>query len=130
MEPNIWGPHAWLFLHTITLNYPDHPTNKEKEIYRSFFKTLGGVLPCEKCREHYLINLEKYPIQLESKEDLTKWLFNLHNQVNIKNNKSQMDYDEFIHKYSRLYDTEDHKILYFILMIVLIIIAVIYYYKR
>ena len=37
MEPNIWGPHAWLFLHTITLNFPDNPTKEEKEKYKQFF---------------------------------------------------------------------------------------------
>ena len=21
MDPNVWGPHAWIFLHSITMNY-------------------------------------------------------------------------------------------------------------
>ena len=30
MDPLIWGPHAWFFLHSITLVYPDNPSEQEK----------------------------------------------------------------------------------------------------
>ena len=33
MNPNIWGESAWLFLHTITLNYPENPTFLDKHNY-------------------------------------------------------------------------------------------------
>ena len=26
MEPNIWGPGAWTFLHSITFQYPENPS--------------------------------------------------------------------------------------------------------
>ena len=29
MKPEIWGPHAWMFLHSITLEYPDR-TNRTR----------------------------------------------------------------------------------------------------
>ena len=32
----IWGPPAWTFLHTITFNYPENPTNREKHNYFNF----------------------------------------------------------------------------------------------
>ena len=31
MDPKIWGPPGWLFLHTLTFNYPNNPTKEEKE---------------------------------------------------------------------------------------------------
>ena len=31
MNPKIWGPHAWIFLHSITLNYPENPTPELKK---------------------------------------------------------------------------------------------------
>ena len=34
MEPNIWGPGAWTFLHSITLNYPNNPNIQTKKIYK------------------------------------------------------------------------------------------------
>ena len=29
MESEVWGPSAWTFLHTVTLNYPEEPTNED-----------------------------------------------------------------------------------------------------
>ena len=40
MEPNIWGPSAWIFLHTITLQYPEKPTDDDKKKYYVFFNSL------------------------------------------------------------------------------------------
>ena len=37
MDPKVWGPNAWIFLHSITMNYPKNPTNEDKEKYRTFF---------------------------------------------------------------------------------------------
>ena len=53
MEPNIWGPHAWFFLHTVALMYPEQPNELEKQHYLNFFKNIGNILPCYICRENY-----------------------------------------------------------------------------
>ena len=47
MDPNIWGPHAWMFLHSITLTYPEKPTNLDKTNFEMFFNSLQPVLPCK-----------------------------------------------------------------------------------
>ena len=70
MDPNIWGSQAWLFLHTITLNYPDNPSKFDKENFKNFFENLSHVIPCDVCKDHYKQNIRKYPIQLDSKESL------------------------------------------------------------
>lgn len=131
MDPNIWGSHAWLFLHTITLNYPENPTKFDKEHYKNFFENLSHVIPCDVCRDHYKQNIRKHPIQLESKESLAKWLHNIHNLVNVKNNKDEFEYEEFIKKYSNLYsgDTNMDKILMMILIIITGFILF-YFYKK
>ena len=112
MDPNIWGSHAWLFLHTITLNYPDNPTKFDMDNYKNFFENLGEVIPCEVCKAHYKKNIKMYPIQLESKESLAKWLHHIHNLVNVKNDKPEYSYDQFIEKYSDLYSTNKNKNIY------------------
>ena len=25
LDPAVWGPHFWFFLHTLALTYPNHP---------------------------------------------------------------------------------------------------------
>ena len=108
MEPNIWGNHAWLFLHTVTLHYPDNPTRFDKEKYKHFFESLSHVIPCDICRDHYKQNIKKFPINLDSKESLTRWLHKIHNLVNIKNGKEEFSYDKFIDKYSDLYSSNKY----------------------
>ena len=84
MDPEIWGSHAWIFLHTITLNYPKNPTLYDKKIYKNFFENLDKILPCTWCAHNYRIHMNKYPIQnyLGTKKNLVKWLIIMHNEVN------------------------------------------------
>ena len=51
----IWGPPGWLFLHSVTMGYPENIdiNNPEhvikKENMKLFFTSLGHTLPCELC---------------------------------------------------------------------------------
>ena len=96
---NIWGTHAWTFLHTITFNYPNNPSEKDKQNYYTFFDSLKDVLPCEKCKKHYKENSKDLKSNLNSRDDLVKWLIDIHNDVNIKNNKSVWSYADVYNKY-------------------------------
>ena len=48
MNPEVWGPGAWKFLHSITFYYPKEPTSRDKEYHAKFFTSLQFVIPCEK----------------------------------------------------------------------------------
>ena len=101
MNQNIWGPHYWFFLHTISLNYPVKPTQKDKENYKIFFHSLQHVLPCSVCRKHLRRNLKEYPIRLNSKRELVEWLIDLHNEVNALTGKGRMSYNQVIDLYEK-----------------------------
>ena len=106
MDPEIWGPNAWLFLHTITLVYPHNPTQNDKDLYKHFFINLKNILPCDWCSHNYKIHLNKYPIDkyLNKKKDLVQWLINIHNETNKLLNKDIIfTYDDFINKYKEIY---------------------------
>ena len=120
---NIWGPPAWTFLHTITFNYPDNPTNEDKQNYYTFFNSLKHVLPCDKCKKHYTENSRDLKDNLNSKDDLVKWLIDIHNNVNIKNDKSIWSYADVYNKYQDMYNnsnTINNVIVFFIFSIVFI----------
>lgn len=139
MNPEIWGPHAWLFLHSITLNYPEKPTKEEKEIYKNFFNNLGKVLPCYKCQRNYEKHIEMIPITkkiLSSKKRIIKWLIDIHNLVNKSNGKKEMKEKEMIKKYKKIYEEKKEKknikniiiltiIIYAILLLIYILIIMI-----
>ena len=52
MLTTVWGPSMWHYLHTMSFNYPNNPTAREKRHYRDFILSLRHVLPCRYCREN------------------------------------------------------------------------------
>ena len=105
MEPNIWGKHAWIFLHSVSMNYPDNPSNNDRKNYKDFFENLRYVLPCEVCKKHFSQHIQSNSIvsALHSKKKLVEWVIEVHNQVNISLNKPTMNYDQVIDLYKKIY---------------------------
>jgi len=87
MQTNVWGPAGWLFMHSIAQNYPWNPSDDKKQSYLTFFKSVGEVLPCGKCRDSYTkyINTPG-PTMLDSdklkdRATCAKWLYDVHQEV-------------------------------------------------
>jgi hypothetical protein len=101
MYPEFWGASGWKFLHSITFQYPMKPTVDDKAQYKEFFNSLKYTLPCQKCAYHYAKHIRKYPIDsaLNSKDDLVKWLINIHNEVNKSLGKREYSYHEVMDIY-------------------------------
>jgi len=106
MNQMIWGSHGWMFLHTITFNYPVKPKQCDKNRFRRFFAALKDVIPCKTCRDNYESHLTEFPIKLDSREELVKWLIDVHNSVNGKTGKRQYSYDEVIKEYEQKLDKQ------------------------
>ena len=83
MDTRFWGPSGWRFLHQITFAY--EPKSQRASV-RTLFENLPYVLPCKFCRAHLTEHMEKIPLEpaLQSKETLSKWLYEIHNLVNEK----------------------------------------------
>jgi hypothetical protein len=77
-----WGPSLWRFLHVISFTYPDKPTASDEENYRKFFLSLGEVIPCPGCAKHYKEYVAEHPIAFETKDSLSRWMYDFHNHVN------------------------------------------------
>ena len=123
---NIWGPPAWTFLHTVTYNYPENPTEDDKRNFYNFFDSLQHVLPCEKCKGHYKQNIQKYDLNnsLGSRQDLVKWLIDLHNDINKDNGKPVWSYSEVYNKYQDMYKSGSNmnKVLIFVILCIVLIL--------
>ena len=123
---NIWGPPAWTFLHTVTYNYPENPTEDDKRNFYNFFVNLQYVLPCEKCKAHYKQNIKKYDLKnnLDSRQELVKWLIDLHNDINRDNGKPVWSYSEVYNKYQNMYKsgTFMNKVLIFVILCIVLIL--------
>lgn len=101
----IWGGCGWEFLHSITFGYPLNPTDVQKENYKLFFQQLGHVLPCIYCRESYLEYINSGDTKLtdhvfESRENITYWLYLLHERINKKLDVNyEIEYNDVVKKY-------------------------------
>jgi len=112
ITPEIWGPYGWKFIHMTALAYPIKPSEEDKLYYFNFFMSLSNILPCHLCRDHYKQNLLKYPLNddiLLSRETLVKWTVDMHNEVNIANNKKVIDYTTAIKLIINNYESEEKK---------------------
>lgn len=89
-----WGQEGWHFIHTIALTYPTEPTETDKKNYLDFFKSLENVLPCNFCADHFKENMVKIPPRLDNTTELFNWSVDMHNEVNIINNKPTLTYNE------------------------------------
>ena len=133
MNPKFWGPHAWIFLHSITMNYTKKPTEQDKQIYFKFFNDLLDIIPCEKCQYNYSNNLKKFPIEpaLENREKVIQWLINIHNEVNKETGKDIYTYDQVIEEYQyRMGNLEKDETMVYKIIIMGLLIFIIYRFLK
>lgn len=105
MEPYEWGPTFWRTLHTITFYYPDSPSEAEVNAARNLFSSLVLLLPCDECCEHFGQLLEQFPMEpaLVGRQELSHWLYNLHDAVNQRlEKKPSPPYDQIRAEYLKL----------------------------
>jgi hypothetical protein len=103
MLTSVWGPGMWHYLHTMSFNYPVHPTKQDKRHYRDFMMNLRYVLPCGKCRVNLRENYKKLPLtmaRLKNRDTFSRYVFDLHELINtMLNKKSGLTYEEVRERY-------------------------------
>ena len=103
MLTTVWGPPIWHFLHTISFNYPIHPTRLEKKNYRAFIFSLQNILPCGYCRKNLKKNLKELPLtkkDMKNRGTFSLWVYNLHEKINkMLNKQSGLTYSAVRERY-------------------------------
>jgi len=85
MLTSVWGPSMWMYLHTMSFNYPVEPTVEDKKHYRDFVLSLKYVLPCKYCRMNLKTNFKHLPLtmaDMKNRETFSRYIYNLHELVN------------------------------------------------
>jgi hypothetical protein len=81
----VWGPPMWHFLHTMSFNYPVHPTAADKRNYGAFITGLQHILPCKYCRDNLKTNFRNHPLRachLANRDAFSRYVYDLHEIVN------------------------------------------------
>lgn len=91
MDIGRWGKSGWLYLHAVTMSYPEAPTPEEQDEYAAFFKFVGPTLPCRVCRSHFSTYTRAHPPPVHKGRDaMVDWLIVAHNAVRKRQGKPEL----------------------------------------
>jgi len=137
LDPKVWGPHYWFFLHTVAMTYPHYPNTVTKKKFYEFIQNLPLFIPVEEISTEFSILIDKYPIApyLDNRDSLVRWMHFIHNKINEKLEKPTISLNDFFVNYYNEYKSKDLKISEFnkikvkliYIVILLSIIGIIYY---
>lgn len=87
VDPALWGPHLWRFLHITSESSVAGASRKH--VWDALFAAMLTGLPCPECTEHYIAWYAAHPLVLpERGADLRAavqdWVRGLHNAVNVR----------------------------------------------
>jgi hypothetical protein len=111
LDPTVWGPHYWFFLHTVALSYPHHPNAVTKKKYYEFIQNLPLFIPVETIGNNFEKLLDEYPVTayLDSRDSFVKWMHFIHNKINEKLEKPKITLNDFYFRYYEEYKPKDIK---------------------
>lgn len=137
LDPNVWGPHYWFFLHTVSLTYPNRPNDVIKKKYYDLIMNFHLFIPTESASSNFNELLGLYPVTpyLDSRDAFIRWVYFIHNKMNKKLEKPQIKLSTFYENYYQQYKNKDislkeyYKYInkYIYLAFIIILIAFIYY---
>ena len=111
LDPKIWGPHYWFFIHTVAMTYPIRPNAVTKKKYYEFIQNLPLFIPVESISGEFSKLIDKYPVTpyLDNRESLIRWTHFIHNKINQKLEKPQISLSEFYVQYYEEYKSQNVK---------------------
>ena len=99
----VWGPSLWHYLHTLSFNYPWHPTPEQKKAYKEQILLLEKTLPCKYCRINLKNNFKHCPLKechMKNRDTFSRYVYQLHETVNkMLHKKSNLSYCDVRERY-------------------------------
>ena len=141
LDPNVWGPHFWFFLHTIAMSYPHHPNDVTKKQHYELIHNLSVFIPNASIGSNFSKLLNEYPVTayLDSRESFIRWMHFIHNKINEKLEKPKITLNDFYLRYYEEYKPKDIKMkeyyrwrekIIYILIILVAACIIVYLYNK
>ena len=87
----IWGPLGWMTLHSISVGYPEFPSEIDKQQLNAFMEAFGNCITCPSCKDHFSEMFAKYkrnnPDWNSTRYNLFLAICRMHNSVNKRLDK-------------------------------------------
>jgi Erv1 / Alr family len=111
LDPKVWGPHYWFFLHTIAICYPHRPNTITKKKYYDFIQNIPIFIPVESMSTQFSQLLDQYPVTpyLDSRDAFIRWMHFIHNKINQRLEKPNISLSKFYEDYYEYYKPNDLK---------------------
>jgi FAD-linked sulfhydryl oxidase len=111
MDPTVWGPHYWIFLHTVAENYPKYPNAITRKTHYRLFHNFHEFIPHQHSARNFRALLELYPVTayLDSRSRLVQWVNFIHNKVNETLGKPAVSLQEHHDAMRETYDSKSKK---------------------
>lgn len=107
-KPQIWGPAAWFFLHSIALAQGDTvPDDKKERLRRFFTEDLAYLLPCPACArtvQDHVSAMEIDDDTFADRDSVFEFVWTLHNMVNADKGVPEIPFDESVLNYAQAFD--------------------------
>jgi hypothetical protein len=112
LDPKIWGPHYWFFLHTVAMTYPHHPNAVTKKKYYEFIQNLPLFIPVNEISKEFEKLIDVYPITpyLDNRDSFVRWTHFIHNKINEKLERPPITLNDFFVQYYNQYKSQNDKI--------------------
>lgn len=94
LNPEIWGPSYWLFLHTIAYGYPKYPNAVTKRKYYDLIQNIPLFIPNPEIGNKFSVMLDKYPVTpyLDNRDSFMRWVNFIHNKINYLLGKDEISF--------------------------------------
>jgi hypothetical protein len=106
LDPHVWGPHYWFFLHTLAYSYPETPNEFTKRKYYDLVQNMPLFLPNPEISRRFAQTLDKYPVTpyLDCRESFVRWTIYIHNYVNRHLDKPEWELLDALENYLHAYE--------------------------
>jgi hypothetical protein len=88
---SLWGPLGWMTLHSVSLLYPEIPSQTDKEILKRYMNAFRDSITCPHCEQHFKVMFQNYtashPEWNSSRFQFFLFVVRAHNTVNRRLNK-------------------------------------------
>ena len=100
MSKQEWGNATWYMFHTLAEKLKPEFSSEAGELFRQI-RMLCANLPCPDCTQHATDSLKNANVRaINSKENITEFIWQFHNKVNARTGKTQFSREECHRKYS------------------------------
>ena len=88
-----WGTPTWYFFHSLAENVDKNFYKNNSETIKKYIINICSNLPCHECTKHAKSYLNKHlkNRKITNKEELKKFLFDFHNEVNVRLKKPRFE---------------------------------------